>query len=137
MVAQKGSLVLLKVGNGQPVESFITLGGLRTTRLMLNSQAVNASNKDSGAWRMLLAGAGIRSLSMTGHGIFTNAASEALIRGYAFAGSIQRYRLTFGNGDSLTGPFQITSYERAGEYDGEETYSVTLESAGVVEFVGG
>jgi predicted secreted protein len=30
--------------------------------------------------------------------------------------------------------FLITSFEQAGEYNGEETYSLTLESSGTVVF---
>lgn len=135
MTAQKGSLVLVKIGDGgTPTEAFTTVGGLRTTRMVLNNQAVDASNKDSGAWRTLLAGAGIRSMTISGNGIFTDAASEETVRGHAFANTIANYQLTFGNGDTLIAPFQIVSYERAGEYDGEETYSLTLNSAGTVTF---
>jgi predicted secreted protein len=37
MVANKGSLVLIKVGNGGGPETFTTIGGLRTSRLTLNN----------------------------------------------------------------------------------------------------
>lgn len=134
MTAQKGSLVLIKVGDGQPSETFTTVAGLRTTRLVLNNQAVDATHKGSGAWRELLEGAGIGSVTLSGTGIFTDAASEETVRGYAFSNAVHHYQLTFGNGDTLSAPFQITSYERAGEFDGEETYALTLESAGTVVF---
>lgn len=134
MTAQKGSLLLLKVGDGEVSESFATVGGMRTTRFVLNNQLVDATHKESGAWRALLDGAGIRSITISGNGIFTDAASEETMRGLAFANSVNNYQLSFGNGDVLEGAFQITSYERAGEYDGEENYAVTLESAGEVVF---
>ena len=35
---------------------------------------------------------------------------------------------------TLSGTFQITSLEYAGEYNGEVTYSLTLESSGYVTF---
>lgn len=132
MAAQKGALVLIKVGDGGGPETFTTIGGLRTTRFVLNNQPVDATNKDSGAWRSLLAGAGIRSISLTGAGVFTSAASEETVRGYAFAGSINNYEFHFGGNDKFSGAFQITSYERAGNFDGEETYAVTFESAGSI-----
>ncbi len=126
MTAQKGSLVLLKIGNGQFSESFTTIGGMRTTKLVLNNQIVDATNKDSGAWRSLLGGAGIRSVVISGNGIFTDSASEEILRSTAFANVVKNYRLTFGHGDVLTGPFQVTSYERAGEHGEEETYALTV-----------
>lgn len=135
MVAQKGSLLLLKVGDGAtPTENFTTVGGLRTTGFTHNNQTVDTTNKDSGAWRQLLDGAGTRSISISGSGVFTNAASEETVRGFAMSNQIKNYRLTFGNGDSLTGTFQIASYQRAGNYNGEETYALTLVSAGAITF---
>ncbi len=136
MTAQKGSLVLLKVGDGAtPTETFTTVGGLRTTNFTHNNQTVDATNKDSGAWRELLDGAGTRSVSISGSGVFTDSAAEETVRGYAMNNAINNYELTFGNGDKLSGPFQITSYQRAGSYNDAETYSITLASAGQVSFV--
>jgi TP901-1 family phage major tail protein len=135
MTAQKGSLVLLKVGDGAtPTESFTTVGGLRTTNFTHNNQTVDATNKDSGAWRELLDGAGTRSVSISGSGVFTDSAAEETVRGYAMENSVKNFELTFGNGDKLSGPFQITSYQRAGSYSDVETYSLTLSSAGQVTF---
>lgn len=132
MAAQKGALMLIKVGNGGGPETFTTVGGLRTTRMVLNNQLVDTTNKDSGGWRNLLAGAGIRSITLSGSGIFTDLASEETVRGYAFANSINNYEFYFGGNDKISGAFQITSYERAGNFDGEETYAITFESAGTI-----
>lgn len=135
MTAQKGSLLLLKVGDGAtPTENFTTVGGLRTTGFTHNNQTVDATNKDSGAWRQLLDGAGTRSITISGSGVFTDAVSEETVRGFAMNNQIKNYKMTFGNGDSMTGPFQITSYQRAGNHNNEETYSISLASAGAVTF---
>lgn len=135
MTAQQGSLLLLKVGDGAtPTENFTTVGGLRATAFTHNNQSVDTTNKDSGAWRQLLDGAGTRSLSVSGSGVFTDSAAEETVRGFAMSNQIRNYRLTFGNGDTLTGPFQIVSYQRSGNYNNEETYALTLASAGAVTF---
>ena len=135
MTAQKGSLLLLKVGDGAtPTENFTTVGGLRTTGFTHNNQTVDASNKDSGSWRTLLEDAGIRSVTISGTGVFTNAASEEAVRLIAMNNQIKNFKLSFGNGDSMTGPFHITSYQRAGNYNNEETYSLSLASAGAIVF---
>lgn len=137
MTAQKGSLVLIKVGDGAGSETFTTIGGLRTSRFSINNQSVDATNKDSGAWRRLLDGAGIRSVSLSGTGIFTDSTAEETVRSYAFSNTIKNYKFFFANGDSITGAFQITSYERSGNYDGEETYALSLASAGAITFTAG
>ena len=42
------------------------------------------------------------------------------------------YRLSFEGGEAMTGRFLVTRLDYAGEFNGERTYSVTLESSGVV-----
>jgi len=134
MPIQNGSLVLIKVGDGGSPETFITVGGLRASGLKLDNQILNATNLESGTWKQLLGSAGIQSLSISGSGLFTGSTSEDTLRGYAFAGSVNNYQLVFADGDILTGPFLVASYERSGDYGGEEIYSLTLESAGTIIF---
>jgi TP901-1 family phage major tail protein len=134
MTAQKGSLVLIKVGNGGGPETFSPIGGLRTSRMALGNQTIDGSNV-SAPWRILLS-AGIKSLSISGRGFFTDASSEETIRSYAFSSSVNNYQFIFANGDYITGPFQVTSYERSGDYDSQEMYGITLESAGTITFTG-
>ncbi len=75
MTAQKGRDLLLKVHNGT---GFETVAGLRATNLSFNAETVDATTQDSaGAWRELLAGAGLKSASIRGQGIFKDAASDA------------------------------------------------------------
>jgi TP901-1 family phage major tail protein len=134
MPIQKGSLVLLKISDS--LGMFTTTGGMRTTRFILNNQVIDATHKGSGKWRELLDQAGISSVTISGAGIFTDEESGSCARRYAFESSIKNYELCFGNGDRLRGAFQITSYERSGDYNEEETYSIILESSGLVNYVG-
>ncbi len=135
MTTQKGSLVLLKVGNGgAPTETFTTVGGLRTTEFNHNNLSIEVGAIETGAWRQILEGAGLRSTVISGTGVFTDSAAEEMVRNYAMSNSIKNYELTFGNGDKLSGPFQITSYQRAGDYNSEETYALSLASAGIIAF---
>jgi len=133
MAAQKGSNFLLKENStGTPA----TVGGMRSTSMSINGEMVDITTKDSNAFvtsgndkaRDILQGGGIRSMSISASGVFTDSSTENLVRGFAFDGAIQNYDLIFGDGSKVAGAFLITSYERAGEYNGEETYSLTLES---------
>lgn len=105
--------------------------------MALNHVAMDTSCVGGSAWRQLMDQAGFSALSITGAGIFTDAASEELARGYAFSRSVKNFRLYFGNGDYLQGAFVIAAYTRSGMHDGEETYAMRLESAGDVQFVAG
>jgi TP901-1 family phage major tail protein len=139
MAAGKGSSFLLKDNStGTPA----TIGGLRSTSMTINGEAVDITTKDSNAFissgndkaRDLLQGGGVRSMTISASGVFTDSSTENILRGFAFDGAIQNYDLVFSDGSKIAGAFLITSYERAGEFNGEETYSVTLESSNTITY---
>jgi TP901-1 family phage major tail protein len=128
MGPQSGSLLLLKLQNDQ--QEFVTIGGMRANKFSLNNNLIDASCKTSGKWRQVLDQAGISSASITGSGVFTNSDAEINLREIAFLGKVKNYQLCFANGGMLQGSFLITNYERTGNYGEEETYAISLESAG-------
>jgi TP901-1 family phage major tail protein len=132
MAAEKGSAFLLKVGNGATPVVYATVAGLRTTQLSINGEMVAVTTKDSGGWRELLSGAGVRSVSVAGAGVFTGSAAEARLRASALSGAIDDYRLTFEGGETMTGRFLVTRLDYAGDFNGERSYTVALESSGAV-----
>lgn len=132
MGAEKGSAFLLKVGNGGTPVAYATVAGLRTTQLSVNGEAVNVTSKDSAGWRELLSGAGVRSVSVSGAGIFTGSAAEVRVRTNALAGAIDDYELSFESGERMRGRFLVTRLDYAGDYNGERSYTMSLESSGAV-----
>jgi len=132
MSAEKGIAFLLKVGDGGDPPGFATVAGMRTTQLSVNGEAVNVTSKDSGGWRELLSGAGIRSVSVAGSGIFTGSAAEARLKTNALAGLIDDYQLSFESGETMQGRFLISRLDYAGDHGGERTYALNLESSGPV-----
>lgn len=132
MSAERGSAFLLKVGNGATPVAYATVAGLRTTQLSVNGEMVAITSKDSGGWRELLSGAGVRSVSVSGAGIFTGSAAELRVKGNALAGTIDDYRLSFESGETMTGRFLVTRLDYAGDYNGERSYTLSLESSGAV-----
>lgn len=132
MAVERGSAFLLKVGDGAAAPAFATVAGLRTTQLSVNGEAVVVTSKDSGGWRQLLSGAGVRSVSVSGAGVFTGSAAETRIKGSALAGTLDDYRLSFESGDSMTGRFLVTRLDYGGDFNGERSYTLSLESSGPV-----
>jgi len=132
MSAEKGSAFLLKIGNGAAPAVFATVAGMRTTQMSVNGEAVNVTSKDSGGWRELLSGAGVRSVSVAGSGIFTGSAAEVRLKTNALAGLIDEYELSFESGDKMQGKFLVTRLDYAGDYNGERNYTLSLESSGPV-----
>jgi TP901-1 family phage major tail protein len=132
MGAEKGSAFLLKVGNGATPPVFATVAGMRTTQMSVNGESVNVTSKDSGGWRELLSGAGVRSVSVSASGIFTGSAAETRVKTNALAGLIDDYELSFESGERMRGRFLVTRLDYAGDYNGERNYALSLESSGAV-----
>lgn len=134
MTAQRGRDLLVKLdvsGDG----SFTTVAGLRTRSLAFNARSVDITNADSsGQWRELLAGAGVRSASVSGRGIFRDEASDASVRETFFDAAIRNWQVVIPDFGTVAGAFQITALEFTGEHDGEVTFDLSLESAGELVF---
>jgi len=135
MAAQRGKDILLKIGDGEDPEGFVTVAGLRARTISLNARTIDATDGDSaGRWRELLAGAGVKQASVSGAGVFRDAASDALIREAFFAQAARTWRLIVPDFGTLQGPFLVAALEYAGEHEGEATYALTLASAGEITF---
>lgn len=135
MAVQRGKDLLIKMdmsGDGL----FETVAGLRATRLSFNAEAVDVTSLNSpGGWRELLAGAGVKAASLSGSGVFRDAATDERARAIFFAGEIPAFQVVIPDFGTVEGPFQITSLEFAGSYNGEATYELSLASAGQLAFV--
>ena len=134
MAAQKGKDLLLKLdSDGTGV--FVTVAGLRARQFSVASETVDITHSESaGRWRELLEGAGVKRARLTGSGLFKDQASDALVRDYAFQGTIRAWQIAVPDFGTIAGPFQVTSLEYAGRHDGEVTFEIALESAGVITF---
>ncbi|WP_068094927.1 phage major tail protein, TP901-1 family [Novosphingobium rosa] len=132
MTVQSGAAFLLKISDGAATPSYQTVAGLRTTQMSVAGQAVAVTSKDSGGWRELLSGGGARSISVSAAGVFMGSAAEGQIRDNALSGVLASYRLSFEDGQNLTGQFLVQKLEYSGDYNGERAYTLQLESSGAV-----
>ena len=133
MASQRGRDILLKISDGSG--GFVTLAGIRSSSIKLSSGAVDGTSADSPeAWRELVTGAGIKSARVSGRGVFKDAASDARMREVFFAGEAPDWQLILPDFGTLSGAFQITELSWAGEHEDVATFTVTLESAGLIGF---
>ncbi len=134
MVAQKGKDLLIKLdmtGTG----TFETIAGLRASRITFNAETVDITNiQSTGGWRELLGGTGVRSASISGSGVFRDGDTDERARQLFFDGSIPAFQVIIPDFGVVEGPFQITSIEYSGQYDGEAVYEMAMASAGVLTF---
>jgi TP901-1 family phage major tail protein len=133
MAAQKGRALLLKV-DAAGTGSFATVAGLRSKSIALNAALIDATNADSpDGWREIIEG-GIRTARIQGAGVFKDAAADETVRGIFFAGTICAWEIIVPAFGTIAGPFQVSSLDYAGDYNGEATYTLSLDSAGALTF---
>ena len=134
MAVQNGRDLLIKMdmtGDGQ----FETIAGLRATRLGFNAETVDVTSLESeGRWRELLAGAGVRSASISGSGVFRDGTTDQRARQVFFDGEVPRFQVVIPDFGTVEGPFQIASLDYRGDHAGEVTFDMALESAGALTF---
>lgn len=135
MAAQSGKDLLVKVdmtGDGQ----FQSAAGLRASRISFNAESVDVTSLESaGGWRELLGGAGVKTASISGSGIFRDAETDERMRQVFFDGETPDFQVVIPAFGTVTGAFQISAIEYAGTFDGEATYELSLTSAGALTFV--
>ncbi|WP_027244015.1 phage major tail protein, TP901-1 family [Leisingera daeponensis] len=134
MTVQNGKDLLVKVDmNGAGL--FETIAGLRATRISFNAESVDVTSLESqGGWRELLAGAGVRSASISGSGIFRDEATDERARQLFFEGLTPEFQVIIPDFGIVQGPFQVSALEYAGSHNGEATYELSLASAGQLSF---
>lgn len=134
MVAQKGRDMLLKLdldSNG----NFETVAGLRTKALRFNAELVDVTDSQSlGMWRELLGGAGLKTATLSGSGLFKDATSDAQVRSQFFDGILSVWQIVIPDFGFLEGIFQISSLEYVGQHDSELRFDIELQSAGQITF---
>ncbi|SLN44700.1 Phage major tail protein 2 [Falsiruegeria litorea R37] len=134
MGAQNGKDLLIKVdmnGAGQ----FETVAGLRATRVSFNAESVDVTSLESqGGWRELLSGAGVKSASISGSGVFKDEGTDERTRQLFFDGVTPAFQVIIPDFGTVEGPFQVTAIEYAGSHNGEATYELSLASAGALNF---
>lgn len=134
MAVQSGKDLLIKLdltGDSQ----FETIAGLRATRISFNAETVDVTSLESqGGWRELLAGAGVKSASISGSGVFRDAGTDERARQIFFDGEVPNFQVIIPSFGVVQGPFMITSVEYSGSHNGEASYELSLASAGVLTF---
>lgn len=101
-----------------------TMAGLRTNGIVLNKQDVGFELK-----------APFKSAFVAGVAVFKDGDADALAREMYFTGSIRDWHVVVPDIGTLSGPFQITLLDYDSEQDGELKYTLSLSSAGTLEFV--
>ncbi len=138
MAKQLGRALLVKIGDGEATETFSNLCGLNSKSLTINNSAIDVTTPDCTApegplWTETLAG--LKNVSVSGDGFFEDSAAEARMNEIAMsADNKANFEIVVPDFGTYSGLFRLTSVEFGGETEGGVTYSVSLESTGVITF---
>ena len=135
MTLQSGRDMLVRIGDGGVPPAFAAAAGLRMKTISLNAKTIDVTHADStGAWRELLAGAGVKSCTVSGAGVFVDADADAQVRQAFFDQAARDWQLVIPDFGTITGPFLVASLDYSGRHDGEAAWAMTLASAGALVF---
>lgn len=131
MAASAGKDILIQINTTG--STFVALGGLRQKELKFNAEAVDITNSDSpGLWREILAGTGVQSCEISGSGVWLDDAAMNVALTAHLTKVLKSFTIVLPGVASITGTFFITAITVGGAHSGEETFSITLQSSGLV-----
>lgn len=114
-------------------EVFKTIGGLRTGGNSFASEAIDITNYGSNNWRQIKDGAGLKSVSVSGEGVYNNSTNYKAMESSAFANTLVCLAFVdVTQGRVYHGCYKITAIEASAEHNGEATFSMSAESSGEI-----
>lgn len=132
MATSAGRNLLMALGSGSPL-TYTTIAAATSNNITFNSTEVDETTMDDAGVRKLKAGAGVRSATMSLEGVFSDAAGQASLMTAANAGTHVALRLQDStNSLSITGIFQVTSFDLTGAEGDVQKFSIGFASAGAV-----
>lgn len=112
---------------------FTTVGGIRSKSLSMSADGIDITNQDSDEWKTMLDGAGIKSMSISGSGVYNNQALFQSLYSKFLANELTCFMLIDTTVARLySGCWKITSLEISGDYDGEGNFSLSADSSGQI-----
>lgn len=132
MSYQKGSDMLLKADT-DGAGTYVTIAAIQAKDLAIDGRPVDVTNQDSSnKWQELLAGSGIKSLKVSGRGVFDGSAVATTVVNYALNNTIRNWRVVVPVLGTFTFLAMVTQVKYVGPHDKEIQYDISLESAGSV-----
>lgn len=113
--------------------AYKTIGGLRASTFAYTADDIDISNHGSNQWKFIKSGAGMRSVAVSGSGVYNNSTNYRAMEASAMANTqVALAFLDVDAGRIYSANFKINSLEASGEYDGEASFSMAANSNGSV-----
>lgn len=118
---------------GMVVDKFMSTGGLRSKSMNLSAEGIDITNEDSNEWKVMLDKAGIRSMEISGSGVYNNYdVFQSLVTKFLANELTCLMFVEVKTGRLYEGCFKLTSLEVSGDYDAESSYSISAASSGAI-----
>lgn len=131
MAAQSGRNLQILRGDGASPEVFTRVSGGREESFSINKELIDITDKSSSGWRTYLNGAaGLTSVSASVSGVHL----DGVLIADVLAATQRNYQLDIDGVGVFEGAFMIPTYEASGAHSDAITYTVTLESSGVIAY---
>lgn len=123
MVASNGRAVVITIDGTDVADE------LRTKTISINHEVVDVTTDGDSGWMTTLDGVhNMKSLSIALDGV----QKSATISDLAFSGDHFAAVVTNDTLETYTGTWQITGFSTAAPYNGEKTYTCTMQSTGAI-----
>lgn len=137
MAVQDGRSFILRIWDSASPPAFTVIGGFTTNNLTINREPVDVTNKSTtNKWRQV-AKFGVRSIQVTGTGMFTDSAAENTLVNEAMSNdttTLPEFQVVIPGLGTFEGAFHIDSLEYNGDDNAPVTYTITLSSADQIQF---
>ena len=136
MAIKAGRFYLLQVGDGGSPETYATVAGLQVTNHQIANAEVDTTTKDDNGNMTLLGVKTKFSMTINAEGRPDDVDVTQDVLDKAFSGTLHNFRLIYNSDGTTFDTYefagQITSYERAGDVEDAETFSLTIMVSGEV-----
>jgi predicted secreted protein len=107
------------------------IAGARADSLTINNEPIDITEKDSVAWRTMLADVGVRSIDAEVEGILENAELIAIAVGTGSA-LLENYTILITGLGTFSGNFYLSSFALTGEQADAITFTASIQSSGTI-----
>ena len=139
MAKQLWRSLLIKIGDGAGSEALTTIAGHNSKSVTINNSAIdvttpNATTPGGALWALSLNG--LKSGSISGYGISLDKSVQVgrLNTIATVADPVANFEIVVLDFGTYSGEFRVTSLEFGGETEGTATFSLSLQSNGVIAY---
>jgi len=112
---------------------FRPVGGIRSKSLSFSAEGIDITNEESDEWKVMLDKAGIRSMEVSGSGVYSSYDMALYLETKALTNELTCLMfLNKKTGRLYEGCFKLTSFEVSGDYDAESNMSISASSSGAI-----